>query len=88
MRTDLLDDRKRRMPITATTVNGAVTVSLPGEFDGSLDAQTVNGRASSDFSVATMGIQPNNQITGSIGTGGSPVITLRSANGDVSLRRN
>ncbi len=80
--------RDGEMPITATTVNGAVTVSLPGEFDGSLDAQTANGKARSDFSVTATGTQASNRIVGSIGTGGSPVVTLRSTNGDVSLRRN
>ncbi len=80
--------RSSDMPLTAATVNGGVMVSLPGEFDGSLDAQTANGRASSDFSVTSTETQANNRITGSIGTGGGPVITLRSTNGDVSLRRN
>ena len=73
--------------ITATTVNGSVTVALPGGFEGSLIAQTANGRARSGFPVTASGIQRHNRIIGSIGVGGSPVITLRSTNGNVWLRQ-
>ena len=79
--------RDGERPITATTVNGSVTVALPGGFEGSLDAQTANGRAMSGFAVSASGIQRRNRIVGSIGAGGNPVITLRSTNGNVWLRQ-
>lgn len=79
--------REGAMPITATTVNGSVRVALSGAFEGRLDARTANGRAMSGFAVTAFGIRKSNRLVGSIGAGGEPVITLRSANGDVQLRK-
>ncbi len=79
--------RSGEMPIVATTVNGPVAVALPRGFGGGLDARTTSGRARSDFSVTASGIQRKNRIVGAIGAGGHPVITLRSTNGDVWLRK-
>ena len=79
--------RKGEMPISASTLNGNVTVSLPGDFDGSLDAQTLNGSASSDFSVTLTETRRNNRLVGGIGEGGGSTIRLRSTDGNVRLRK-
>ncbi|MDP6775534.1 MAG: hypothetical protein QGI83_02080 [Candidatus Latescibacteria bacterium] len=79
--------RDGEMPITASAVNGAVAVAIPGGFSGRLDARTATGRANSDFPVTASVTQRKNRIVGAIGAGGRPVITLRSTNGDVWLRK-
>ena len=79
--------RKGEMPIPASTLNGNVTVSIPDDFNGSLNAQTSNGSASSDFSVTLTETRRNNRIVGGIGEGGDSTIRLRSTNGNVRLRK-
>ena len=69
--------RKGEMPISASTLNGNVTVSLPGDFDGSLDAQTLSGSASSDFSVTLTETRRNNRL----GAGSGKVGVRRSGCG-------
>jgi DUF4097 and DUF4098 domain-containing protein YvlB len=79
--------RSGQVPISASTVNGSVSLRLPGNFDGFLDARTANGRVRSDFSVTGAGWVGVNRIRGSIGSGGDPTIKLWSTNGNVWLRK-
>lgn len=74
-------------PVTATTLNGSVRVSLPAHFSGQLDAQTLNGRASSDFPISVPAGSPQNRLAGPVGEGGTTTVRLRATNGDVSLKR-
>jgi DUF4097 and DUF4098 domain-containing protein YvlB len=84
-----LDVQVRRgvAPVTATTLNGGVRVTLPASFSGQLDAQTLNGRASSDFPIGVPAGNSQNRLAGPVGGGGVTMIRLRATNGDVSLRR-
>jgi len=70
-----------------STVNGSVTLTLPAGFSGQLDAQTTNGRASSDFPIAVPAGSPRGRLSGPLGDGGSTQVTLRAVNGNVSLKR-
>ena len=79
--------RKGVAPVTATTLNGGVRVTLPANFSGQLDAQTLNGRASSDFPISVPAGNPQNRLAGPVGEGGATTVRLRATNGDVSLKR-
>ena len=74
-------------PVTATTVNGSVDVTLPADFSGQLDAQTSNGRVICGFPISVPAGNPQNSLAGPLGSGGSTKVVLRSTNGNVNLRR-
>jgi len=71
-------------PITATTVNGAVHLTLPADYAGQLDARTQNGRVRTD-SQTHITQRSQNWLVGSIGAGGEALLKLRSQNGNVTL---
>lgn len=70
--------------ITATTVNGAVDLTLPQSYAGQVDARTQNGRVRTDFQTKITQ-RSQNWLVGSIGTGGDALLKLRSQNGNVTL---
>ena len=81
--------RKGIAPITATTSNGAIEVTLPADFSGKLDAKTSNGQIKSEFTtlagVTKRGLK--NTLVGKIGDGGEATIELRTAIGDIQLKK-
>jgi DUF4097 and DUF4098 domain-containing protein YvlB len=79
--------RRGVAPVTAATVNGSVSVTLPAGFSGQLDAEALNGRVSSDFPIPVPAGGPPNRLAGPVGAGGATTIRLRATNGDVSLKR-
>ena len=69
------------------TMNGGITVSLPSDLGWRVDASTVNGAVSSDFTL-TSG-QPSSsgkRLRGEI-NGGGDELNLRTVNGSIQLRR-
>ncbi|MBK37044.1 MAG: hypothetical protein CME26_16140 [Gemmatimonadetes bacterium] len=74
-------------PVTATTTNGSISVTVGSEFAGQLDARTGTGKAGSDFVVNPLQPVRPNRLVGRIGAGGGPEIHLRSGNGNVRLKR-
>ena len=73
-----------QVPITATTVNGALDLALPAAYTGQLDARTQNGRVRADFPIQATH-QARNRLSGQIGAGGDTPLKLRSQNGNVTL---
>lgn len=67
--------------------NGSVTVWLPADFSGEVEATTGNGRISTDFTVQSrvQGRVRPNRLEGVIGDGG-PRIRLSSGNGSIAIR--
>lgn len=69
------------------TGNGAVTVALPGNFSGEIDASTGHGDFRSDFEIRVLGRLNPRHIRGTIGEGGR-TIKMVSGNGRLELRKS
>ena len=74
-----------RRGISAQTVNGAVTVSLPQDAGAELEARTQNGDFASDLPVLAHTSAAGRLIRGRVNGGGVPLY-LRTVNGSIRLR--
>lgn len=79
-----VDFHQGQAPITATTVNGSVHLTLPPDYRGQLDARTQNGQVRTTFQPQITACT-RNRLIGQIGGGGEALIKLQSQNGDVTL---
>ena len=70
------------------TGNGAVTVALPSDFKGEIDASTGHGEFRSDFEIRIVGRLNPRHIRGMIGEGGTRRIRMSSGNGRIELRKS
>ena len=68
------------------TVNGSISVSLPGGLNAMLTASTVNGDITSDFPVEVRGRFGPKRVSGTIGNGGNRSLTLNTVNGGITIR--
>ncbi|HEX5727661.1 MAG TPA: DUF4097 family beta strand repeat-containing protein [Longimicrobiaceae bacterium] len=66
--------------------NGSITLTLPPDFSGEIDATTGNGGIDSDFPVQVQGRLSRHRLHGTIGQGGRR-IRLSTGNGSIHLRR-
>ena len=66
--------------------NGTITVTVPPNFAGELDASTGSGKFYSDFPMTLRGRIDPQHVRATIGRGGRR-LTLQSGNGDVELRK-
>ena len=69
------------------TGNGSVTVAVPGNFNGEIDATTGHGDFSSDFEIRIQGRLNPRHIRGIIGEGGRS-IKMVTGNGRLELRKS
>ena len=69
-----------------TTVNGGITVILPGDLSADVEASTVNGAVESDFPITVSGRLAPHAIRGRIGKGGRD-LDLTTVNGSIRLRK-
>ena len=67
-----------------STVNGGITLHLPGYLSADVHASTVNGDITSDFPITFTGRVTRRNLNGTIGNGGPP-LTLSTVNGGISL---
>ncbi len=68
-----------------STMNGAVTVTLPADADAEVNAKTTNGRVTSDWDLEISGSR-RNRGEGVLGAGGRE-LELRTTNGSIRLNR-
>ncbi len=68
------------------SMNGALTVTLPAGASLHVDADTMNGRVSSDWDDVQLRGRRKNHGSGTIGGGGRD-LTLNTMNGSIRLRR-
>lgn len=68
------------------TVNGGITLELPGDLNTEVSASTVNGSLMSDWPMTVRGKWGPRRMNGKIGNGGRE-LALESVNGDIELRR-
>jgi hypothetical protein len=69
-----------------STVNGAVTVSFPGDLNAQVKAETVNGDISTDWPLTVRGRFGAKNLNGTIGSGGR-TLALSTVNGDIEIRK-
>lgn len=69
------------------TGNGSITVALPSNFQGEVDANTGNGEFRSDFEIRIMGRLNPNHVRGTIGDGSGRLIKMSSGSGRLELRK-
>jgi len=74
--------------MTFSTGNGRVTVALPADFTGEIDASTGHGDFRSDFEIRVLGRLNPRRVRGTIGSGSGRLIRMTSGNGSLELRKN
>ena len=69
-----------------STVNGGITLILPGKLDTELRANTVNGDIETDWPLTITGRFSQRRLRGTIGAGGRG-LTLSTMNGEIRLKK-
>ena len=70
-----------------STVNGGITLILPGKLDTELRASTVNGEIDSDYPLMITGKFGPRRLHGTIGAGGR-TLNLSTVNGEIRLKKS
>jgi hypothetical protein len=73
-------------PLSFKTVNGGITVELPGTAAADVHAETVNGGIETDFPLTVKGKWVGRRLDGTIGAGGRR-LELETVNGSITLRK-
>lgn len=82
-------DKVPQKPLSLSTLNGGLDVTLPADTKANLNLKTSNGKIYSDFDVRLGGgtlMQPGKGLAGTINGGGIEV-RLASFNGSIYLRK-
>lgn len=69
-----------------STVNGGITLVLPGKLDTEIRATTVNGDIEADWPLMVTGRLSQRRLRGTIGAGGR-ALSLSTVNGEIRLRK-
>jgi hypothetical protein len=69
-----------------STVNGGITLILPGKLDTDVRASTVNGDIESDYPLMITGKFGPRRLRGTIGAGGRG-LSLSTVNGEIRLKK-
>ncbi|HSD33328.1 MAG TPA: DUF4097 family beta strand repeat-containing protein, partial [Gemmatimonadales bacterium] len=69
-----------------TTVNGGITLTMPGNLSAEVSAETVNGDLETDFPLTVTGKFGPRRMRGTIGSGGR-YLKLSTVNGSIRLRK-
>src|SRR5438132_558439 len=69
-----------------STVNGGITLILPGKLDTDVRATTVNGDIETDWPLMVSGRFSNRRLHGTIGAGGRG-LNLSTVNGEIRLKK-
>ena len=70
--------------VALATSGGSITLLLPADAHGSIEAATSGGRVTSDIPLTTTEIAAGNHLRGVIG-GGGPSISLRTSGGGIHI---
>jgi hypothetical protein len=70
------------------TGDGSITLYLPSNFAGELDAHTGDGHIDSDFPLNVSGRLDSGRIRATLGSGGTTRLELSTGDGDVHLRQS
>jgi hypothetical protein len=69
-----------------STVNGGITLIMPGKLDAELRANTVNGEIETDWPITITGRFSQRRLRGTIGAGGR-ILNLSTVNGEIRLKK-
>lgn len=69
-----------------STVNGGITLIMPGKLDTEVRASTVNGEIETDYPLTISGKFGPRRVRGTIGAGGRS-LSLSTVNGEIRLRK-
>jgi Putative adhesin len=69
-----------------STVNGGITLIIPGKLDTEVRASTVNGDIESDWPLTITGRFNNRRLRGTIGAGGRG-LNLSTVNGEIRIKK-
>jgi hypothetical protein len=72
--------------LSENSVNGSITLELPGDTSTEISFASINGSLQSDFSFSESGKLTSHLIKGTIGNGGRE-LKLNTVNGEVRLKR-
>jgi hypothetical protein len=70
-----------------STVNGGITLIMPGKLDTEVRANTVNGEIESDYPLTISGKFGPRRLRGTIGAGGR-TLNLSTVNGEIRLKKS
>jgi hypothetical protein len=70
-----------------TTVNGNVTLEIPGDLNADVDMETVTGSLNTGFEMTVTGRMDPHHLRTHVGRPGGPRIRLETVNGNVELRK-
>ena len=70
-----------------STVNGGITLILPGKLDTEIRATTVNGDIEADWPLMVTGRFSQRRLRGTIGAGGRS-LSLSTVNGEIRLKKS
>ena len=82
-------DRVPAKPVSLSSMNGSIDLTVPGDTKAELKLKTQNGKIHTDFDLRLAGgtvMQPDRGLTGTI-NGGGIELRLNSFNGSIYLRR-
>lgn len=68
------------------TVNGGITLEVPGNLAADIEAKTVNGSIDTDFPITVRGRFGSRTLRGTIGAGGRD-LEIETVNGSIRLRK-
>jgi hypothetical protein len=74
-------------PLNFSTVNGTISLEMPGAAAARVHAKTQNGPIRTDFPLSVGGRFPTQHAEGTIGCGG-PELRIATVNGSIYLRRS
>lgn len=70
------------------TSNGRITLTLPSGTSFTFDAETSNGRVTSEFPVTRTGGSRDSELRGTVGSNPTISIELHSSNGGIEFRQS
>ena len=73
-------------PMSFSTGNGRITVTVPEAFGAELESSTGNGHVTVDFPIQMRGRLDPSRIRGTLGKGGGR-LAMSSGNGDLEIRK-
>jgi len=69
------------------TNNGSIVLELPADARFRVEAETVHGRVTSEFSIASSAGKTKNRLSGTTGEDASTTLKLHTQNGSITLKR-
>jgi DUF4097 and DUF4098 domain-containing protein YvlB len=70
------------------TSNGRITLTLPSNASFTIDAQTSNGKITSDFAVSRTSGSRDTELRGTVGQNPTTSVTLRTSNGGIEIQQS